>query len=134
MCRVLLHKFGVVQVHRTSSNLLNHIIAGIPRYVELSHMSSGWLDCTKPHHRRDNKGRDRVLHMSLGWFDCTEPSLTSSLHCNNFMIILTNKNSLSCIFVLSALGTEQRYKQCARCMRYHPGGLSGRTNDSPLVY
>ena len=41
----------------------------------------------------------------------------------NSMVILTNKNGyLSCTFVLSTLGTEQRYKECARCVGYHPGG------------
>ena len=42
------------------------------------------------------------------------------LHCKNSMVILTNKNGyLSFTFVLSTLGTEQRYKEC---VGYHPGG------------
>ena len=46
------------------------------------------------------------------------------LHCKKCMVILTNKNGyLSCTFVLSTLGTEQRYKECARCVGYHPGGI-----------
>ena len=41
-------------------------------------------------------------------------------HCKTSMVILTNKNGyLSCTFVLSTLGTEQRYKE-----------LSDRINDS----
>ena len=51
VCRVLIHQFGVVQVHRTSSNLL------------------------EPHHCRCVE----FFHMSSGWFDSTEPSLTTSL-------------------------------------------------------
>ena len=42
---------------------------------------------------------------------------------------------LSCTFVPS---TEQRYKECVRCVRYPPRstyeGLSGSVNESPLVY
>ena len=42
------------------------------------------------------------------------------VHCKNSMVILTNKNGyLSFTFVLSTLGTEQRYKEC---VGYHPGG------------
>ena len=40
------HLFGVVQAHRTSSNLLEpHHYA---RCVEFCHMSSGCFDCTEP--------------------------------------------------------------------------------------
>ena len=47
-----------------------------------------------------------------------------SIHSKKSMVILTNKNSyLSCTFVLSTLGTEQRYKECTRCVGYHPGGI-----------
>ena len=60
MCRVLMHWFGVVQVHRTSSNLL-----------EL-------------HHCRESKVC-RFFYMSSGWFDCTEPSLTTSLEGKQFV-------------------------------------------------
>ena len=46
------------------------------------------------------------------------------IHCKKSMVILTNKNGyLSCTFVLSTLGTEQRYKECARCVGYYPGGI-----------
>jgi len=46
------------------------------------------------------------------------------VHCKNSMDILTNKNVyLSCTFVLSTLGTEHRYKECARCVGHHPGGI-----------
>ena len=50
----VVHLFGVVQAHRTSSNLL------------------------EPHHYKDSKVC-RVCHMSSGWFDCTDPSLSTSL-------------------------------------------------------
>ena len=33
------------------------------------------------------------------------------------------KMAVSCTFVLSTLGTEQRYKECARCVGYHLGGI-----------
>ena len=43
-------------------------------------------------------------------------------HWKKSMVVLTNKNGyLSCTFVLSTLGTEHRYKECARCVEYHPG-------------
>ena len=46
------------------------------------------------------------------------------IHCKKSMVILTNKNGyLSYTFVLSTLGTEQRYKECTRCVGYHPGGI-----------
>ena len=52
----VVHLFGVVQAHRTSSNLL------------------------EPHHYRDRCVRCvEFCHMSSGWFDCTEPSLSTSL-------------------------------------------------------
>ena len=42
---------------------------------------------------------------------------TSLVTLQNFMVILTNKNGyLSCTFVLSTLGTEQMYKECAICV------------------
>jgi len=35
------------------------------------------------------------------------------------MVILTNKNGyLSCTLVLSTPGTEQRYKECVKCVGY----------------
>ena len=49
-----MHLFGVVQEHRTSSNLL------------------------EPHQDRDSRVC-KFIHMSSGWFDSTEPSLTTSL-------------------------------------------------------
>jgi len=40
------------------------------------------------------------------------------------MVILTNKNGyLSCTFVLSTLGTGERYNEYASCVGYHPGGI-----------
>ena len=54
----------------------------------------------------------------LGYQNC------SAAHCKKSMVILTNKNGyLSCTFVLSTLGTEQRYKECAGCVGYHQGGI-----------
>ena len=68
VCRVLVHAFGVVHAHRTSSNLL------------------------EPHQDRDSRA-SRVLseafrvvrlygtfsnYRSSEWFDCTEPSLPTS--------------------------------------------------------
>ena len=41
-------------------------------------------------------------------------------HCKKSMVILSNKNGY---LVLSTLGTEQRYKECARCVGRHPGGI-----------
>ena len=41
----VVHLFGVVQAHRTSSN---HIITKIGRCVEFCHISSGWFNCTEP--------------------------------------------------------------------------------------
>ena len=38
----------VIQAHRTSSNILNHIITEIAKCVEFCHMSSGWFDGTEP--------------------------------------------------------------------------------------
>ena len=52
-----------------------------------------------------------------------------------FMVILTNKNQ--CTFVLSTLGTEQRYKECA-CVGYalrnnNNEGLSGRVRSISVL-
>ena len=46
-------------------------------------------------------------------------------HCTKSLDILTKRNGyLSCtLFAISTLGTEQRYKECARCVGYHPGGI-----------
>ena len=46
--RVLMHSFGVVHVHRTSSNYSNHNTTEIARCGEVCHISSGWFDCTEP--------------------------------------------------------------------------------------
>ena len=58
--------------------------------------------------------------------------------CKNSMTILTNKNGyLSCTFVFSTLGTEQRYKECVRCVGYQEvlyEELSGRVSESSVVY
>ena len=49
VCRVVVHLFGVVQAHQTSSKTYtNHIITEIARCVEVYHMSSGWFDRTEP--------------------------------------------------------------------------------------
>ena len=49
MCRVLLHEFGVVQAHRTSSNLLEPPHCRYrAKCVEFCNMGSGWFDCTEP--------------------------------------------------------------------------------------
>ena len=40
VCRGFSHKFGVVQAHRTSLNIL---LLERPRCVEFFHISSGWF-------------------------------------------------------------------------------------------
>ena len=46
------------------------------------------------------------------------------VHYKNFTVILTNKNGyLSCTFVFSTLGTEQRYKECVRCVGCPPRSI-----------
>ena len=47
-----MHLFGVVQAHRTSSNLA--------RCVEFCHMSSGWFDCTEPSLSTSLQGKQGV--------------------------------------------------------------------------
>ena len=84
VCRVLSHKFGVVQAHRTSSNLLKkHAIRESEVCRVLSHKfgvvqahrtSSNLL---KKHAIRENEVY-RVFHISLGWFKHIEPHRTSS--------------------------------------------------------
>ena len=45
VCRVVVHLFGVVQAHRTSSKTnTNHFSTEIARCVEVYHRSSGWFD------------------------------------------------------------------------------------------
>ena len=93
----------MVQVHRTSSNLLepHH-----RRDNKVCSVCSEWFDSTEPSltassqkktgvqgartlvraHRTSSNhimteiaGRVEFFQMSSGWFDCTEPSLTTSL-------------------------------------------------------
>ena len=52
MCRVLMHLFGVVQAHRTSSNL--------PEPHQFCDMSSGWFDCTEPSLSTSLQGKQGV--------------------------------------------------------------------------
>ena len=57
------------------------------------------------------------------------------IYCKNFIIIVANKNCYhSCKFVLSILGTEQRMRKMCRISPKKNEGLSGRVNESPLVY
>ena len=68
---MLMHSFGVVQAHRTSSN---HIIAELARCVEVFYMSSGWLDYTAPSLATSLQGKQGVQHI--------KPPRT----CSNFII------------------------------------------------
>ena len=76
VCRVLSHEFGVVRPYRTFS-----VYIGMQGVVHLfgvvqAHRTSSNL--LEPHHYKDSKVC-RVCHMSSGWFDRTEPSLSTSL-------------------------------------------------------
>ena len=100
------HLFGVVQAHRTSSNLpephhyrdskvcrvLSHEFEVVRPYRTVSVWCagclctcSGWFKHIEPHRTFSNHiiiVIARCLefcHMSSGWFDCTEPSLSTSL-------------------------------------------------------
>ena len=74
----------------------------------------------------------------MGWkhgHNCTGATHMTKDFVKTTILFLQCKNGyLSCTFVFLTLGTEQRYKECARCVGYHPGGISGRINDSPLVW
>ena len=48
VCRVLMYWFGVVQAHRTSSNLSTHISGQLARCVGFCLMGSGWFNRTEP--------------------------------------------------------------------------------------
>ena len=101
-----MHLFGVVQAHRTSSNLLEpHHYRDSKVFRVLSHefgvvrpyrtvsvwcagclcTSSGWFKHIEPRRTFPNHIIKEIArcvefgHMSSGWFDNTEPSLSTSL-------------------------------------------------------
>ena len=97
---MLMHLFGVVQAHRTSSNLpephhyrdskvcrvLSHEFGVVRPYRTVSVWclcnSSVWFKHIEPRRTFPNQEIARCVefcHMSSGWFDCTEPSLSTSL-------------------------------------------------------
>ena len=80
VCRVVVHLFGVVQAHRTSSKTYtNHIITEIARCVELYHMSLG--GSTVPNLIVTGETRSAgCLCTSSGWFKHIEPHRTYSNH------------------------------------------------------
>ena len=49
VCRVFSHKFGVVQAHRTSSNLLRKHVIRESEVYRVFHLSSGWFKHIKSH-------------------------------------------------------------------------------------
>ena len=79
-----MHRFGEVQAHQTSSNILKlHPHRDSKVYRLLSHefrvvrLDQTFSDYTFTGDTRC--ARNIVFfHMSAGWFDCTEPSLTTS--------------------------------------------------------
>ena len=82
-CRVLMQLFGVVEAHRTSSNLPEpHEIA---KCVELCHMSSGWFDHTEPSLSTSLQGKQGVqgayalVRGGSSTSNLVEPSQTTSL-------------------------------------------------------
>ena len=103
---MLMHLFGVVEAHRTSSNLLephhyrdskvcrvlSHEFGVVRPYRTVSVWcagclctSSGWFKHIEPRRTFPNHIIKEIArcvefrHMSSGWFDCTEPSLSTSL-------------------------------------------------------
>ena len=54
----VVHLYGVVQAHRTSSN---HIFTKIASCVEFCHMNSGWFDCTEPSLSTSSLGKQGML-------------------------------------------------------------------------
>ena len=89
----VVHLFGVVQAHRTSSNLPEtHHFKDSKVCRVLYHefgvvrcTSSGWFKHIEPRRTFPNHIITEIVrcvefcHMSSGWFDCTEPSLSTSL-------------------------------------------------------
>ena len=79
----VVHLFGVVQEHRTSSN---HIITEIAKCVNFCHMSSGWFDHTEPSLSTSLQGKQGVqgayalVRGGSSTSNLVEPSPTTSLH------------------------------------------------------
>ena len=104
---MIIHQFGVVQVHRSISNLLYQFIAEITRLVEFFNTCSGQFEFTEASlntsvqfgcessrelmhqfsacqmHRTFSNLLEtqysKVLNKSFGWFEFTEPHLNTSL-------------------------------------------------------
>ena len=78
----VVHLFGVVQAHRTSSN---HIITEIAKCVNFCHMSSGWFDHTEPSLSTSLQGKQGVqgayalVRGGSSTSNLVEPSPTTSL-------------------------------------------------------
>ena len=78
----------------------------------------------------DSIGLKILKHCALALFkpihhqSMLSMEIAGTVHCNNSMVVLTNKNGyLNCTFVFSTLGTEQRYKECVRCVGYPPRSI-----------
>ena len=86
----VVHLFGVVQAHRTSSN---HIITKIARCVEFCHMSSGWFDHTEPSLSTSLQGKQgKVWKLLSHEFGVVRPYRTFSVY-----IVTSETRSAGCL-------------------------------------